>query len=188
MPIDILPIVKNPTKVLRRRAEAIRADEIATPKIQRLIKAMKATLAETPDGVGLAASQVGETLRLFIVSAEADQINKSDEQPDKEKEGRADERAEIREKRTWTYDVYINPVVLKQARKKISDAEGCLSVPGKFGIVRRVEKITVEALDEAGKKVTKVGTRFVARVIQHELDHLDGVLFIDKVDQWLDTP
>jgi peptide deformylase len=66
------------------------------------------------------------------------------------------------------------------SRKKVDGSEGCLSVPGKFGIVRRNEKITVEALDENGKKITRGAANFFARVLQHELDHLEGILFIDK--------
>ena len=93
-------------------------------------------------------------------------------------------RYEIRE---WRYDVFINPIIKRIAKKKLSDIEGCLSVPGKFGIVRRADKITVEAYNEQGKKFIKSAVRFVARVMQHELDHLDGGLFIDHVEEYVDV-
>ena len=173
---DILPIVKEPHKVLRKRAEELSVKEMTGKKIQRLIRNMKATLAATPDGVGLAAPQVGEALAIFVVSEEALEIDNGNN-----KETR-DKRQETRgtEKRDWNYYVFINPRLKNQSRKKLEGPEGCLSVPKKFGTVNRHEKITVEAYDETGKKFTRGASRFLARVIQHELDHLDGILFVDK--------
>ncbi len=144
---------------------------------------MKATLKHTPDGVGLAAAQIGRSLRVFIVSEESEEINKTERRWRRDhiayKEGKPYEA------RAWRYDVYINPTVKNRSRKKYADVEGCLSVPGKYGTVERSEKITVDAYDEHGKKFTRGTTRFVARVLQHELDHLDGTLFIDKVKEWV---
>ena len=77
-------------------------------------------------------------------------------------------------------------MVKKLSKSKIEYPEGCLSVPGQFGFVKRSEKITVEAYDEAGKKFIRGASKFYARVIQHELDHLNGVLFIDKVERFID--
>lgn len=152
---------------------------------------MKLTLQETPNGVGLAAPQVGESLRLFIVSEEAEEIDRLEK-----KLGRRVRRGKIRdekvneadayEKRAWKHYVFINPKVLNRSRTKIDRAEGCLSVPKKFGDVKRFEKITVTAYDETGKKFTRGTARFFARVVQHELDHLDGMLFIDKTKNLID--
>lgn len=141
---------------------------------------MKETLKSTPDGVGLAAPQIGVSLRIFIASEEAEEI-------DRTRRKRRDEDKKPYEEREWKYYVYINPMIKNIARKKIEDSEGCLSVRGKYGIVKRHEKITVEAYDEFGKKFTRGASKFFARVLQHELDHLEGTLFIDKADKIMDV-
>ena len=84
--------------------------------------------------------------------------------------------------REWRSYVYINPVIKKTSRRSLDDAEGCLSVKDTFGMVKRAEKITVEAYDEKGVKFMRGASRFFARVLQHELDHLEGILFIDKAE------
>lgn len=175
-------IVKIPHKVLRGKSKEVPVRNIPTHHIQLLISQMKETLKTTPDGVGLAAPQVGESLRVFIVSEEAEEIDKAQKQGWKR---RNEDRPQIKnekpyEERAWKYYVFINPVVKNVARKRTEGAEGCLSVPGKFGTVRRHEKVTVEAHDETGKKFTRGAANFFARVMQHELDHLEGTLFIDK--------
>lgn len=143
--------------------------------------AMKHTLAITPDGVGLAAPQVGESLRLFIVSEEAEEIDKARAREAKQKSTTGERTVEGKpyEMRDWKYYVFINPEVLNKSQKKLQGAEGCLSVPDVFGVSTRREKITVVAYDEKGKKFTRGASHFFARVMQHELDHLEGILFID---------
>ncbi len=179
------PIIKEPNKVLRGHARALDAHEISSREVQRLIADMKETLADTPDGVGLAAPQVGEPLKIFIISEEAEEIDRAVKRGYRRRRGEKMEEVEEKpyEKRTWKYYVFINPAVKNISRKKEEDAEGCLSVPGKYGPVRRHEKITVEAYDEEGKKFTRGMSHFFARVIQHELDHLGGTLFIDKAEK-----
>lgn len=177
------PIVKNPNKVLRRNAPPVA--DFSDKKLKKLVPDMKETLANTPDGVGLAAPQIGASLRVFIVSEEAEEIDRAEK---KGWEQRRKENPEMHnekpyEIRKWKYYTFINPVVKNTSKKKREGPEGCLSVPGKFGIVDRHEKITVEAYDEHGKKFTRGASRFFARVIQHELDHLKGTLFIDKAEK-----
>lgn len=186
-----LLIVKNPDKILCLTAKDVSIEEITSQSIAKLIRDMKMTLANTPNGVGLAAPQVNEQLRIFIVSEEAEEIDRVERE-----EGKRVRRGKIKneegedtdayEKREWKYYVFINPKVLSTSRTKLERAEGCLSVPSKFGEVKRFEKITVSAFDEYGKKFTRGATRFFARVIQHELDHLEGVLFIDKAKNLID--
>lgn len=178
-----MEIVKEPEKVLRKKAADVPIADIAKPRTQDLIKAMKETLRHTPDGVGLAAPQIGESLRVFIVSEEAEEIDRAQKAGWKRRKAESLEKKENEpyEKRAWKYHVFINPVVKKVSRKMLEDAEGCLSVPKKYGLVMRHEKITVEAHDEHGKKITRGSSRFFARVMQHELDHLEGTLFIDKM-------
>lgn len=195
-------IVKEPHKVLRKKAVGLLAHDITTSKIQRLIAAMKATLAETPDGVGLAAPQIGESLRIFIVSEEAEEIDRTATEIVRTRRhgtsgalssgyhtlNEPQLRQRDYEKRPWRYYVFINPVLKNHSRRVIPGPEGCLSVPGTFGDVSRYEKLTIEAHDEHGKKFTRNASRFFSRVIQHEMDHLEGVLFIDKAEDLMQIP
>ena len=165
-------IVTLPNNTLRHKAEEVRAEDIASAGIQRLISDMKEILAKAPDGVGLAAPQVGAGLRIFLVSEEAAVIGSQ-----REKREALDSE---RKRKVWKYFVFINPVLKKQSRSKIKMAEGCLSVPGKFGEIGRSEKVFLAWRDEAGKKHERGFTKFFARVIQHETDHLDGTLIVDR--------
>lgn len=190
------PIVKIPHKVLRRKAVEVPIRNIPTSQIQRLISQMKETLKNTPDGVGLAAPQIGESLRIFIVSEEAEEIDKAEKNGWKRRRNENGKPSFAKamegekkpyEEREWKYYVFINPEVKNISKKKQDSSEGCLSIPGKFGFVKRHEKITVEAHDETGKKLTRGASRFFAKVLQHELDHLQGILFIDKAERVLDS-
>ena len=176
---NALPIVKEPHPVLRKKARDIAASDIKSKKIKDLIAAMKVTLKGTPDGVGLAAPQVGENLRLFIISDEAEEIDRAETARRKSNVERSSDDIKPYAVRDWSYYVFINPQVVTGSQKKVDGPEGCLSVPGIFGSIKRREKITVQALDEHGKKFTCGKSRFFARVMQHELDHLEGTLFID---------
>ena len=163
---------------------------------------MKETLKNPPSGVGLAAPQVGESLRIFIVSEESEEIDRAEKGGWKRRDrknlpkpegpgsrptevglGTAEKNREPYEQREWKYYTFINPLVKNISRKKAEDTEGCLSVREKFGRVLRHEKIMVEAHDENGKKFTRGSSGFFARVMQHELDHLNGILFIDKTEE-----
>jgi len=183
-------IVKEPHKALRKKAAALLVRDITTPRVQRLVAAMKATLAQTPDGVGLAAPQISESLRMFIVSEEAEEIDRAEKAGWKRREKRdlGAVAEKPYEKRPWKYHVFINPVLKNHSRRMIDGPEGCLSVPGTFGEVLRYEKLTIEAHDERGKKFTRNCSRFFSRVIQHELDHLEGILFTDKAKDLMQIP
>lgn len=143
--------------VLRKKANQVkRVDK----KIAKLIADMRETLVaqNDPEGIGLAAPQVGKSLRLFIVDFE-----------------------ELKR-------VVINPKIVSVAKpKKIVKArknktlEGCLSLPHYYGPINRSEKITIDYLNEEGKKITETFVGFPAHIIQHEIDHLNGILFIDHI-------
>ncbi|HEV8584489.1 MAG TPA: peptide deformylase [Methylomirabilota bacterium] len=135
--------------MLRRRARPV---EAVTPEIRALIADMVDTMYDEV-GLGLAASQVGFSLRLMVVGDE---------------EGRG-ARA------------LVNPVITEQGGE-ITAEEGCLSIPGIFAPVKRAEWVKLEAHDPDGKPVTLTARGLRARVFQHEMDHLDGVLFIDRLD------
>ncbi|MEK7083022.1 MAG: peptide deformylase [Patescibacteria group bacterium] len=184
---NILQIVQEPHPVLRQKARDINASDITSKKIQDLIMAMKRTLASTPDGVGLAAPQVGEGLRLFIISDEAEEIDRLKSEKNNLKNNQSIEDKKPYPVREWHYYVFINPDVTGRSRRKLDGHEGCLSVPDVFGNIKRCEKITIQAYNEHGKKFIRGASRFFARVMQHEFDHLNGTLFIDSANDLIDT-
>ena len=149
-------ILQNENKILREKAEKI--DDPKSSEFKVLIKKMAEAMFKEPDGIGIAAPQIGKNLQIFLVA--------------KDMSGA--------EKRKKDYLVFINPVLKNTSSKKNKDMEGCLSVRGYYGDVLRPEKITLEYVDELGKKHQRGASGLFARVIQHELDHLDGILFIDK--------
>lgn len=171
---SILPHEENP--VLRSEAKAIPLSDISSAHVKSLIADMKELLAKEEHGVALAAPQVGESVRLFIVSGKAlarDAHAHADEDADEASEPAI----------TLPDEVYINPSFTKVSRQKKDKHEGCLSVRGKWGVVPRAEKATIHAYDEHGKEVLRGASGFLAHIFQHEMDHLDGVLYIDKAKE-----
>lgn len=150
----MLKIVTLPAKSLRERSKEIDRDFLLSDKIQKLIDEMVPAMYKY-DGVGLAAPQIGENIRICVIAKMADKKLKNDL-------------------------ILVNPVWEKISKKKNTDTEGCLSVPNVFGKVIRYSDIHVEALDRTGNKISFDAKKFFARVIQHECDHLNGILFIDK--------
>lgn len=168
MRTEIAPIVSN-EKTLRARAQEVAHADIGTPTIKKLITDMSAALAREEDGVALAAPQIGASIRLFIVS------------------GRV--LARLYKKYDGGGDaVFINPVLLKSSQKKQTVEEGCLSLRWLYGKVRRAARVTLEAYDAEGKKCTKTASGLLAQIFQHEIDHLDGTLFIDKAKDIINIP
>jgi len=151
----MLKIITLPNEILRKRSKEVDRKFVLLKKTQKLIEEMLITM-KTADGVGLAAPQVGESIRLCVINQTADKINLKNDL------------------------VLINPVWKKTSIKKDVMEEGCLSVPKTYGKVKRYIKIKVEALNEKGEPISFLASDLLARVIQHEVDHLDGVLFIDK--------
>jgi len=143
----MLKIITNPNPILRQKAAIIKNP--LEEKIQKLIPQMMETMKKN-DGAGLAAPQVGESIRLVVIGLKDNDL------------------------------AMVNPKIIKRSLIKEWDEEGCLSVPNTFGEVKRCKKITVKYLDKNGKNIKLTGEGLLARVIQHEVDHLDGVLFIDK--------
>jgi peptide deformylase len=142
--------------VLRQTAKPVtRFDD----ELQELIDDMFETMRAAP-GVGLAAPQVGESLRLFVV-----------EWPEDEEDP---------ESAVVPYAI-VNPSIVK-ARGEEEGEEGCLSVPGYVGDVRRATEIVIKGKDRGGKKIRMKVDGWLARIFQHEIDHLDGILFIDRAD------
>lgn len=152
-------IVQEGEKVLRDIAQPVPITDITSPKIQKILKKMSTILGETYDGVALAAPQIDVPLRIFVVSSKILPRKKGEPKKDL---------------------VFINPVIKKTSDKKITFEEGCLSVRWIYGKIKRAEGVTVEAYNEKGFKFIKSGKGLLAQVFQHESDHLDGKLFIDR--------
>ncbi len=170
---SILPHEQNP--VLRQKARDISPADVRGERIRRLIAKMKMLLAKEKHGVALAAPQVGEPLRLFIVSGRAlAQYSENDAA------GGAASAERDTTHQTPDDQVYINPVLLKVSRGKTDKHEGCLSIRGYWGEVPRAEKASIRALDETGAPFTRGASGFLAHIFQHEMDHLEGILYIDK--------
>ncbi len=163
-----LSITMLPTSTLRERSRELTKEEILSPEFQTLIRDMIPAMYEN-DGIGLAAPQVAVNVRLCIIGREA-------VHNDKRPEGKKPDPA----KKDL---VLINPAYQKLNKKFTKDDEGCLSVPGYYGEVKRHQEIYVTALSETGEKIEFAAKNFFARVIQHEVDHLDGHLFIDRAPE-----
>jgi peptide deformylase len=155
-------IVQKDNKVLRKISKEIPVKDIKSKKIQNLLKELHETLAGEKDGVALSAPQIAESLRVFIISPIAYSY----------------EEFKDLEKRT----VFINPKIIKKSKDAKKMDEGCLSVRGWYGKVKRASRATVEAYDASGEKFTAEGRGLMAQIFQHEIDHLDGILFIDKAE------
>jgi peptide deformylase len=158
--MSLLKVARMGHPVLRTRAREIERAELKQPSMQKLIDDMIDTMHEY-HGVGLAAPQIHEGVRIFIAA-----INPIEEEP-------LPPDAEPM--------VFINPVITPVGHDIRDDWEGCLSIPDIRGRVPRARAIKVSAMDRSGGKIEIASQDFPARVIQHETDHLDGVLFLDRM-------
>jgi peptide deformylase len=159
--MSILKVARMGHPVLRARARGLERTEIKSASIQKLVDDMIETMLEY-HGVGLAAPQVHESLRLFVASLDAG-----------EGDGEGAERQEPL--------AIFNPEITPVGSDVVDDWEGCLSIPDIRGRVPRAREIKVRALDRRGERIELSAHGFPARVIQHETDHLDGVLFFDRM-------
>jgi peptide deformylase len=155
--MSILKVARMGHPVLRGKARALDRAEIRSAAVQKLIDDMLDTMSEY-HGVGLAAPQVHEGLRVFVAALDA-------------KEGEADDDPLA----------IINPEITVVGTDVVEDWEGCLSIPDIRGRVPRAREIKVRAFDRKGDRIEIHAHDFPARVIQHETDHLDGVLFFDRM-------
>ena len=163
------PIVQTGAEVLRRRAAEVPMEDIATVEFQALIARMITVMREAP-GVGLAAPQIGVPQRVFVVE-DCEELMAG---------ATPDERA-ARERVPVPVRVFINPHVRPVGEEKVTFFEGCLSVAGFSALVPRFREVEVSALDETGAAVTWQVRGWPARILQHEMDHLDGTLYLDRM-------
>lgn len=154
--MPVRPIVRLGHPSLRTPAPAVAPAQIATPEIQELIDDMVETM-RAAQGVGLAAPQVGVELQLFVY-----EVRREDGEP-----------VPLR--------VVINPMLAPLVGELIYDWEGCLSIPGLRGLVPRHGRVRVRGLGRDGATVDYVAAGFEARIVEHEFDHLNGVVFLDRM-------
>jgi peptide deformylase len=160
----IREIVTPPNPTLRERARTVRA---FTPELQELIDDMIETLRAAP-GVGLAAPQVDVSQRVIIVEyAEGSELEQETQEPPKPPK----------------LYVVVNPEVRRRSRQTVLGNEACLSLPGYVGEVERAEQVTIRGFDRFGNDFKLKAKGWLARIFQHEIDHLDGVLFIDRATE-----
>lgn len=156
----MVPIVTHNNPVLRKIAADVPRHMFGTSEFDTIVSDMKKALAGEFDGVALAAPQIGVSLRIFVVSGK---MFTEDTDPAQQEDR-----------------VFINPVIKKVSRKKIEVEEGCLSVRWKYGLIKRTTNMRIEAWDEKGVPFTYSASGLLAQIFQHEIDHLNGILFTDK--------
>lgn len=157
-----LDILIHPNPILRKKSQELQKEELLKKEIKELLLDMEETM-KVKDGAGLAAPQIGKNLRIVVISHEKKTI------------------------------FLINPVITKKSWARKTEEEGCLSVVNSKGEivyaqVSRHKRVTCNYLDENGNKKTITGEDLLARVIQHEIDHLDGILFIDRLNDFPSKP
>ncbi len=145
----ILSIVTHPDPILREKSRPLDKKQILSDDFKKLCADMALTMKEE-DGIGLAAPQIGQNIRLIVVNTDDGPL------------------------------CMINPVIKKRSMLMEWGEEGCLSIPGVFGEVKRHRWIRCQFINLEGRTVSIKARKLLARVIQHEIDHLDGILFIDK--------
>ena len=165
----ILKIRQVGEQVLRQKARALSAEEILDRSTQELIESMRETMHDAP-GVGLAAPQIGYSLQLVVIEDRAEFIQKL-----------PPEQVAERGRRPVPFQVLINPKLTPVGPEIAEFFEGCLSFAGFTAVVPRSRSVRVEALNERAEPVVIEAEGWYARILQHEIDHLSGVLYIDRM-------
>ena len=164
-----LSIVQAGDPVLRKAARPLRPNEIRSREIRELIEEMKEVMYAAP-GVGLAAPQIGRGIQLAVIE-DREQYMKDWTQ----------EQLAARERKPVPFQVIINPRLTLLGNERMEFFEGCLSIQGLMALVPRSRRVRVECLDETGEEKIIEAAGWHARILQHEVDHLSGNLYIDRM-------
>lgn len=165
----ILKLLQVGEPVLRETARRLTREEIGSDRIRQLIESMHETLNDAP-GVGLAAPQIGEGVQLAVIEDLAEYMKDVPQ-----------EDLAIRERRPIPFHVIINPRITSFHGETVEFFEGCLSLTGFMALVPRARKVSVECLDERGNERIITASGWYARILQHEIDHLNGTIYIDRM-------
>ena len=161
----MVEIVQKEDPVLHEPAKEVSIADLKAGKLDKLIADMKVAVRSQRDGIAIAAPQIGASLRVFVVNGEL--LKQAD--------------------KTFMGDgsdlIFINPKITKLSKEKKEVEEGCLSVRWYFGKVRRSTRATIIAYNEKGEKIERGAKGLLAQIFQHETDHLEGKLFLEKADQ-----
>ncbi|MFA6503140.1 MAG: peptide deformylase [Candidatus Paceibacterota bacterium] len=165
-------IVQDGAEVLREIAQPVPENLFGTPELARIIKDMEDSLDPHLEGVALAAPQIGISYRIFII------------RKDRTVEAHRDESGKLSTPRELPpeIEVFINPEILKTSRRRAKVDEGCLSVHQMYGTTKRHERATVRARRADGTQFEKSGGGLIAQIFEHEIDHLNGILFTDHAE------
>jgi peptide deformylase len=164
-----LEIVQAGNPVLRKQGRELTREEIGNPSIQQLIELMRETMREAP-GVGLAAPQIGESIQLAVIEDRAEYL----------RDLSAEQLARL-QRSAIPFHVIINPKLSFLDNSSAQFFEGCLSVEGYQAVVERALNVRVECLNERGDEITINAQGWYARILQHEIDHLNGILYVDRM-------
>lgn len=164
----LLKIVQAGDPALRTRARELSTDELRSPETQLLIELMRETMRDAP-GVGLAAPQVGVNLRIAVIEDKSDYLRDLGE-----------EEIALRERKPIPFHVIVNPTI-EMADDVVEFPEGCLSVTGFTAVVARARSVRVHCLNHAGEPQEIRAHGWYARILQHEIDHMNGVLYVDRM-------
>jgi peptide deformylase len=178
-------IVQDGTPVLREKAKPVPKELFGSEELSSLITDMSEALDKEEDGVALAAPQIGRSLRLFIVRMDR---TIPPLQPDTVSVSGSGEPAAKPQVLAPQVDVYINPEIIKRSRKKQDMEEGCLSVRGIYGHTMRHERATIRAKHEDGSTFERGAGGLLAQIFEHEVDHLNGILFTDHAKNLVEIP
>ncbi len=160
------PIVQDGAPVLRATAEPLPEGLFGSPELAKLVKEMTQALDKEQEGVAIAAPQIGVSWRVFIV-----RVDRTLPLP-----------AEGEPARPALIEVYVNPEIVKTSRRRAKVDEGCLSVKGVYGTTHRHERVTLRARGQDGALFTRGAGGVMAQIFEHEIDHLNGILFIDHAE------
>lgn len=162
------PIVEKGHKALAQKAKEVPKDLFGTAKLKDIVNRMSASLRTTEHGVAIAANQIALPYRIFVVRGFVlEGKERSDEDADR---------------------AFINPKIVKLSRKKELMDEACLSVPGYHGTIKRALQSTVRAYDEEGIRFERGASGLLAQIFQHECDHLEGILYVEKAEEVMEVP
>lgn len=161
------PIVLKGTPVLHKKSNPVPDDFFGTTKLDEILRRMSESLRATEHGVAIAAPQIGIPYRIFVVRGF---VLDGMERNDKDADASPDMP-------------FINPKIIKTSRKKELMEEACLSVPGYAGRIKRAVQSTVRACDQKGACFERGASGLLAEIFQHEIDHLDGILYVDKAEE-----